>query len=179
MTITINQDNLNASIRMLDKLGEAKIEHIKLVDEAQGERMEKLGELLSSQSFLDQFIALPDFQTAHKLFEDHGVLLSQEELDGWMLQIKALVKKLLENDGELSEEDLEHVSGGLSDAVVGIGAAGAAVGAGVGILVGSGFGSVIPVLGTTVGAVVGAAVGTVVGAVVGGLIGWFVDWVYS
>ena len=85
MSKTINQDNLNASVRMLDKIGEANLEQLKLVDEAQAERMEKLGELLKSQSFLDQFIASPDLQAAHKLFEDNGVPLSQEEMDGLML----------------------------------------------------------------------------------------------
>ena len=114
MTKTINQDNLNASIRMLDKMGEANLEQLKLVDEAQAERMEKLGELFKSQSFLDQFIAIPDLPAAHKLFEDNGLPLSQVEMDGLMLQIKTLVKKLLDNDGELSEEDLEQIAGGVN-----------------------------------------------------------------
>ena len=50
MTKTINQDNLNASIRMLDKMGEANLEQLKLVDEAQAERMEKLGELTAVET---------------------------------------------------------------------------------------------------------------------------------
>ena len=179
MTKTINMDNLNASVRMLNKMGEANTAQIKLMDEAHGERMEKLGELFNNESFLDQFIACPDFQAAQKLFGDNGLLLSQEELDGLMLQIKTIAKKLMDNNGELSEEDLEQVAGGLSATIVNVGAVGAAVGATIGFFVGSAVGSAVPVIGTTLGGGIGTVVGAVVGAVVGGLIGWFVDWVIS
>lgn len=182
MTKTINQDNLNASVRMLDKIGETNLAQLKLVDAAQAERMEKLGELLKSQSFLDQFIACPDLQAAHKLFEDNGLLLSQEEMDGLMLQIKTFAKKLLDNDGVLSEEDLEQVAGGLSAGAINGGAIGVFFGVAAGFFkgsaIGASIGSVVPGFGTAVGGVIGAVVGALAGAGVGGGIGALVEWLF-
>ena len=110
MTITIKQDNLNASIRMLEKMGEANTEQIKLMDVALGERMEQLGALSSNEDFCKQFDACPDKQAAVRLFADHGLVLTEDEVEMLALQINSLAKKLMENDGTLSEEELEIFS---------------------------------------------------------------------
>ena len=173
MTRTINQDNLNASVRMLDKMGDANLEQIKLVDAALGERLEKLGELFKTPSFCDQLIVCPDHQAARKLFEDNGVLLSQEETDAVILQIKTLVHKLVENDGELSEEDLEQISGGWSwEGFFGGIMTGGSGGAAIGAIIGNNVGTcTLPGIGSISGAIVGAVIGAVVGTVVGGILG--------
>ena len=157
----INQDSLNASLRFLDKMGQANAEMLKQTDPEQGERIEKLGALLANEDFCQKFIACTTKQEAYKLFADNGSDLTEEEINGLALQLKALTQKLIENDGELSEEDLEQIAGGgtvevalttLFVAPAGIGAA-----AGVGALIGS----VIPGLGTAVGALVGGMLGVV------------------
>lgn len=43
---------------------------------------------------------------------NNGVELTEEELDIVLLQIKAVTKKLLDNGGVLSEEELKQIAGG-------------------------------------------------------------------
>ena len=49
MSKTINQDNLNATLRMLDKMGEANLQHMKDTSHEQTEHLAKLGTLLSKK----------------------------------------------------------------------------------------------------------------------------------
>ena len=45
--------------------------------------------------------------------------MSEEELDNVLAQVSSLVKKMARNDGQLTEEDLEQVAGGISFARIG------------------------------------------------------------
>ena len=53
--------------------------------------------------------------------------MSEEELNNVLAQVSSLVKKMAHNDGQLTEEDLEQVAGGIG--ILGITAGVAAVGA--------------------------------------------------
>ena len=63
--------------------------------------------------------------------------MSEEELNTVLAQVSSLVKKMAHNDGQLTEEDLEQVVGGIG--ILGITAGVAAVGA-VAYLVANMFG---------------------------------------
>ena len=114
MTKMINNENLSASVRMLDKMGEMQLQHMKENDPAAAEQMEKLSNLLSSEDFCKQFAACADNEAAAKLFADNGFALTAEQAEALMAQIKAIAQKLVDNDGELEEEDLEVIAGGAS-----------------------------------------------------------------
>lgn len=148
MNQSINQNNLKATLRMLDKMGEASVEQMKYSNPAQAEQMEKLGALLSDESFRTAFLSCADKQAAVQLFADHGLTLTAKEVELLVLQIKTIAQKLLDNNGELSEEDLEQINGGswLEGVPAGI----------VGALAGGAMGScVCPVVGTIIGALIG------------------------
>ena len=166
MSKTINQDNLNASLRMLDKMGEANLEQLKRTDPALAERMEQLGALSRNEDFCKQFLSCPDKQAAVRLFADHGLVLTEDEVEMLALQINSLTKKLMENDGTLSEEELEQISGGgwLEGICYGIGGGigFAALGATIGTMFCPGLGSII-------GAAIGGAIGTIGWGLFGGL----------
>ena len=160
MSKTINQDNLNASLRMLDKMGEANLEQLKRTDPALAERMEQLGALSRNEDFCKQFLSCPDKQAAVRLFADHGLVLTEDEVEMLALQINSLTKKLMENDGTLSEEELEQISGGnLLDGIC-YGTAGGLAFAAAGAAIGTLF---CPGLGSIIGAVIGG---------LGGALGW-------
>ena len=165
MSKTINQEKLNASLRMLDKMGEQNLELMKAADPQQAARQEQASVLLGDESFCKQLFSCADTQAAVQLFADRGLDLTEDEVKLLLVQIYAIAKRLMDNDGELSEEDLEQISGGHSAAEVW------AVGTlsfwslmGLGGKIGSAIGTcVLPGAGT--------AVGTVIGLVVGGLTG--------
>ena len=112
MTNMINRENLNGSLRMLDKMGEMELQRMKENDPAAAEQMEKLGNLLGSEDFCKQFAACADNEAAAKLFADNGFAITAEQVEALMTQIKAIGQKLVDNDGELPEEDLEMIAGG-------------------------------------------------------------------
>ena len=107
MNKAINQDSLNASLRFLDKIGQANAEQLKQTDPAHSEQMEKLGSLFTNEEFCQQFLRSANQQEAVQLFADHGFDLTVDQIDRLVLQLNGLMKKLMENDGVLSEEDLE------------------------------------------------------------------------
>ena len=149
----INQEKLNASLRMLDKMGEQNLELMKVTDPQQAHRLEQLGTLFGNEDFCQQFVSCPDAQTAVTLFADHGFLLSEEEAAALMVYIKDIAARLIENDGELSEEELELISGG---AAMG-GIMGTICGGLLGFALGFLFGC--PGIGAVIGASIGASIG--------------------
>ena len=152
--MTISGTNLKASLRMLDKMGERNLEQLRESAPEQTERLEKLGNLLSNEDFAKQFAACADKEAAAKLFADHGFEITMEELEALMAQIKAIFQKLVENDGELSEEDLEMIAGGISESSIDSFLVGffGVIGAAVGTII-------CPGLGGYLGAVIGCAIG--------------------
>ena len=110
----MNSEKLNASVRYLNKVGESNLEMMKKDAPEVAQRFEQLGALLSNENFAKQFAACADPEAAAKLFADHDFEITLEEVGDLMNLIKALCQKLLDNDGELREEDLEQISGGWS-----------------------------------------------------------------
>ena len=157
MSKTINQDNLNATLRILDKMGEANLEQLKSTDPALAERMEQLSTLLSREDFMKQFVACPDKQAAVQLFADHGLVLTEEDVTVLANQIQSIVQKLMDNDGSLSEADLEQIAGGFSFG-------GSLLGTVVGTLIGSCIaGFLCPGLGLAVAVAAACGIGGALG----------------
>ena len=141
MAMTINGTNLKASLRSMDKLGERNLELLRESDPAQAARAEHMNEVFGDTEFMAQFFACDEKEDMIKLCEERGISMTMEELDEILGAIADTYNKLVANDGELSDEELEQVAGGLSSFWGGllggvIGAiAGAVIGAAVGFLV--------------------------------------------
>lgn len=155
MNKMINMENMNASLRMLDKMGEMTLHHMKETDPAAAEQLEKLGNLFNNEDFCKQFVACENKETAAKLFADNGFALTMEQVEALMTQLKAIGRKLVDNNGQLTEADLEMIAGGegaglTENAAKGIMyASGAVAGASIGT-------AICPVLGTVIGFFLGA-----------------------
>ena len=154
----MNSEKLNASVRYLNKVGESNLEKMKVDAPELAQRFEKLGALLSNENFAKQFAACADKEAAAKLFADHDFEITLEEAGDLMTQIKTMAQKLIDNDGELQEEDLELVSGGWSwirfleiVCFTCITVSGAALGT-----------IICPGVGSAIGAVIGAAIGNAI-----------------
>jgi hypothetical protein len=159
MNKTINQDNLNSSLRFLEKQGEISMAQLKEADLQQAEKLEGVAVLFRSEEFCKQFLACPDKQTAVQLFADNGFSMTEEEVEVMFLLVNTFSQKLLDNNGELSEEDLEMVAGGsIGKSIFGF-LIGGIPGAFVGLAIGSLLCVLIPPLSFAVGAGVATAVG--------------------
>lgn len=163
MAKEMNKETLAANLQMLDKRGEQTLEAVKQNDPAAAEKLEKIGNLLRDESFAKAFACTNSAQEAVALFVERGVELTADEVTALAQQIRDLAQKLVENGGELSEEELENISGGLSAAEWGGMAISASPGAVLGGLIGS---AICPGVGTGIGAAIGAAIG-------GGLFAFF------
>ena len=96
MSKTINQNNLNATLRMLEKMGQANLERVKSSDPEQAEHLEKLDALFTNEDFCKALFACTDKQEAVKLFADNGVVLTEEAVELLTAQIKSMVQKLMD-----------------------------------------------------------------------------------
>ena len=159
MNKTINQDNLNASLRFLEKQGEISMAQLKEADLQQAEKLEGMAVLFRSEEFCKQFLACPDKQTAVQLFADNGFSMTEEEVEVMFLLVNTFSQKLLDNNGELSEEDLEMVAGGNIGMKLFGWVAGGIAGGVLGLTIGSLLCVLIPPLSFAVGAGVATAVG--------------------
>ena len=160
MSKTINQEKLNGTLRFLEKQGEVNLEMMRESDPAASERVDKLVSLFRNEEFDKQLVACSDNQAVVKLFAENGVEMTEEDAEATMAYIKGLVQKLMENDGELSEEELEMVAGGWKGWDM--------FWVSVGSLAFGGF-----CMGAASGTGVGMAIGVAAGAVVGAIAGLF------
>ena len=107
----VNQEKLKASLRFLDKQGEMTVETLK----AKGKdvsKLEKLDELLKNEDFVKELAPTTSIAEAQAVFSAHGLELTADEVKAISQQCAGCIKKLEENDGELSEDDLEQIAGG-------------------------------------------------------------------
>ena len=75
------------------------------------ERQDKLQALLSDQAFVSELLRKTKPEDAQAYFEENGLTLSHEEI----MHMGAVLNHLIENNGELSEEELAQVAGGTDD----------------------------------------------------------------
>ena len=164
----VNQEKLRASLRFLDKQGEMTVEMLK----ANGQdvsKAEKLEELFKDEDFVKELAPTASIAEAQAVFAAHGLELTPEEVKAISQQCAGCIKKLEENDGELSEKDLEQIAGGalsVDNLMAGFALGGAIIGGIVGTVV-------CPGIGTVLGTVAGAFVGIVSGAVTSFFMGLF------
>ena len=169
--MNINQEKLNGSIRYLNKMGDITVESLREAALEVSERLERLGDLLKDEEFCNQFVISESKEAAAKMFIDRGFDITDEELTALATRTRDLVNHLIENGGELSEEELERVAGGASDITWREVGEAAAWGGMLGGVIGS---ITYPGIGTLVGAGIGALVGL---AFIGGEL--FAKWLFG
>ena len=101
----MNMDSLQANLRMLNKKSEMAFEQAKAVGKTTPEQ-EKADALLNDEAFLEKFLAAETAEEAQDLFRENGLEISLEELNGLAKYIAEVSKKLIDNGGEISEEEL-------------------------------------------------------------------------
>ena len=166
----VNQEKLRASLRFLDKQGEMTVEMLK----ANGQdvsKAEKLEELFKDEDFVKELAPTSNAAEAQAVFAAHGLELTAEEVKGISQQCAGCIKKLEENDGELSESDLEQICGGAS--VAGNLVQGAMYGAYGGAFLACVLTPIFPGIGTFVGYFVGELIGAAIGAGIGAVVSFF------
>ena len=173
-------ENMQNTARMLQKRNEIILEQARLEGELPAS-VEKYLELMNHESFAQEFVNCASEEAVKELFDRNGINFTAEEIDAILCGIGTLMQKVEENNGELSEEDLEQVAGGWSfktflvGLVTGI-VAGAVMAAGAiaicASVAASGGGTlgITPIIAAKViglGAAAGAAVGAATGAALG------------
>lgn len=161
MAKEMNKESLQANLKMLDKKGELTLETARQQDPALAAKLEKIKELFENEDFVKTFASCTSIADAAALFAENGLELTEAEVEGLVNQIRIIIEKLVENGGELSEEDLEQIAGGINWSVLGIFGGNVAGGAAIGAIVGS----FIPGLGTALGAIIGGVVGSGLGSI--------------
>ena len=164
----VNQEKLKASLRFLDKQGEMTIEALKS-NGHDTSKAEKLEDLFKDTAFVKELAPTASPAEAQAVFAAHGLELTIEEIKGISQQCAGCIKKLEENDGELSEEDLEQISGGSFRNAFNHAVAGAAIGAVIGCIAGS-------VICPGIGSIIGAAAGAVIAGMAVGFASFFSGW---
>ena len=74
----------------------------------------KMNELMEDDAFAEKLAVANSLEEVHQLFVDNGVNVSLEEIQAGVAEIRSQMeeKGLVSEDGELSPEMLEMVSGG-------------------------------------------------------------------
>ena len=167
-------ENMKNTARMLEKRSEMMLEQAK-ADGVVSAAEEKFIELMKHESFVQEFGNCASLEAMKELLERNGVDMSMDEMKAILTAAGTIAKKVEENNGELSEEDLEMVAGGWSWKGFFIGlAAGAVIAAAMvasaAIMVGT-WGAGTPAAVIITDLAVGAAAGMVIGGGIGGAIG--------
>ena len=118
----VNQENLKASARMLEKRKDMILEQANM--EELDEQSRKIIELESDETFTKELMNCGSAEKVQALFKENGVNLSMEQVNDLLKSVGELILKLDQNDGELTDDELEQISGGWSwlGALKGIGA---------------------------------------------------------
>ena len=161
-------ENMKNTFYALEKRNSMMLEQARAKGEV-SPAVEKFVELLKDEAFVKDFANCASAEAVKELLDRNGVDFSMEEIDSILIGIGTLVQKLEENDGELSEEELEMIAGGFcwTSFWAGIGGgilvAAACVGAFLAVA-GTG-GAAAPAVAAGIAKVIaiGAAAGTVVG----------------
>ena len=161
-------ENMKNTFYALEKRNSMMLEQARAKGEV-SPAVERFMELLKDEAFVKDFANCASAEAVKELLDRNGVDFSMEEIDSILVGIGTLVQKLEENDGELSEEELEMIAGGFSwtgfFAGIGGGILMAAACVGVAVAMGITAGAAAPVVAAGIAKVIaiGAAAGTVVG----------------
>ncbi len=132
------------------------------------DQQQKLIALKDNEEFIHQLLAADTVEDAQKLFAEQGAALTIEEIEGMLKTAAEASNKIVTATDELTDEELDQITGGglikqLFNTVA-FAFCGALIGSIVGTLVGLCFGPM--------GAVAGMAIGAALGAVGGALLYW-------
>ena len=161
-------ENMKNTAYMLEKRSNMMLEQARTEGEV-SPAVEKFLELLKDEAFAKDFANCASAEAMKELLDQNGVEFSMEEIDSLLIGIGTLALKLEENNGELSEEELEMIAGGFSWtgfwAGVGGGILMAAACIGCAVAMGVTAGAAAPAAAAGIAKVlaVGAAAGTGVG----------------
>ena len=161
-------ENMKNTAYMLEKRSNMMLEQARTEGEV-SPAVEKFLELLKDEAFAKDFANCASAEAMKELLDQNGVEFSMEEIDSLLIGIGTLALKLEENNGELSEEELEMIAGGFSWTAFWAGVGGgilmAAVCIGCAVAMGVTSGAAAPVVAAGIAKVLaaGAATGTVVG----------------
>ena len=106
-------ENMKNTAYMLEKRSAMLLEQARLEGEVPAS-VEKFMELLNHDSFREEVMNCASAEAVKELLDRNGVDFSMEEIDAILIAVGNTMIKLEENNGELSEEDLEQVAGGWS-----------------------------------------------------------------
>lgn len=111
MPENVDGEKLKASIRMLEKKSNAMLEEAQFIGEIDP-IIEKAIQLIKDEAFKEKFLLCENSQSIQKLFEENGAPLLMEDVEDIVNAVGLTVIKTVENNGELSDEELEQISGG-------------------------------------------------------------------
>ena len=104
-------ENMKNTAYMLEKRSAMLMEQARQEGEVPASA-EKFYELLHDDAFRAEFMNCNSEAAVKELLDRNGVDFSMEEIDAILIAVGNTMIKLEENNGELSEEDLEQVAGG-------------------------------------------------------------------
>ena len=167
-------ENMKNTAYMLEKRSAMLMEQARQEGEVPAS-VEKFMELLHTETFSKEFMNCASAEAVKELLDRNGVDFTMDDINDMMAAMGSTMIKLEENNGELSEEDLEQVAGGWSWKGFFIGmVAGAVIAAAMvasaAIMVGT-WGAGTPAAVIITDLAVGAAAGMVIGGGIGGAIG--------
>ncbi|MBQ9480084.1 MAG: hypothetical protein IJU71_11100, partial [Selenomonadaceae bacterium] len=87
------------------------------VMEAASMDKEKITALMQDEAFVKELVGQEDVEDVRKLFASKGVELTVEQIDEIR---KGVAARVGDGDEELSDDQLENVSGGFADAITGV-----------------------------------------------------------
>ena len=106
-------ENMKNTAYMLEKRSEMMLEQARQDGTIPAE-VEKFTELMKHDSFTQALLNCASAEAVKELLDRNGVNFSMEDIDAMLVTIGTTMLKLDENNGELTEEDLEQVAGGWS-----------------------------------------------------------------
>ena len=108
----VNQENLKASVRMLEKRKDMMVEQMK--NDNIDDKSKKMLELIEDKAFINELMQCGNVESIQDLYKKNGFDISAEQVNDLLKCVGELIINLDKNDGELTEEELENIAGGWS-----------------------------------------------------------------
>ena len=106
-------ENMKNTAHMLEKRSAMMLEQARQEVEIPAD-VEKFLDLLHDEAFRTDFMNCASAEAVKELLDRNGIPFTMEDIDAMLMAISATLQKLDENNGELTEEDLEQIAGGWS-----------------------------------------------------------------